>query len=133
VVPIPHREPFLFVSAGSDGEALFSRFEPSNPYIADGSADPIVPRTLVLESLAQGLAVVAHRSFESTQSGVLAMVRDAEFLGDIRCSDKVELRITHQRTFAKLWWYVVRALRHGEGEPTLVASAQVVVAHLGSA
>ena len=62
------------------------------------------------------------------------MVRDAEFLADVRCSEKIELRITHQRTFAKLWWYVVRAVRHqGEGEPTLVASAQIVVAHLGSA
>ncbi len=133
MVPIPHREPFLFVSAGADADALFSRFDPTNPYIADGTADPIVPRTLLLESLAQGLAVVAHRSFESTQSGVLAMVRDADFFADIRCSDKIELVIKHQRTFAKLWWYVVRAMRHGEGDPTLVASAQVVVAHLGSA
>jgi 3-hydroxymyristoyl/3-hydroxydecanoyl-(acyl carrier protein) dehydratase len=133
VVSIPHREPFLFVKGDGQGDrqgfVIDAAFDKANPYVADGSDDPIVPRPLVLEALAQALAVLAHRDFDATQSGVLAMLKEAEFVRDVRCSDRVELHVKHHRTFAKLWWYAVRAVTNGEP----VASAQIVVAHLGAA
>jgi 3-hydroxymyristoyl/3-hydroxydecanoyl-(acyl carrier protein) dehydratase len=123
----------LFVHGDGQGDTsgflIEARFDNSNPYIADGSDDPVVPRPIVLEALAQALAVLAHRSFDATQSGVLAMLKDAQFSDDVRCSDRVELHVKQQRHFAKLWWYAVRATRRDEQ----VASAQIVVAHLGAA
>ncbi|MCC6810546.1 MAG: hypothetical protein IT381_24160 [Deltaproteobacteria bacterium] len=137
MVSIPHREPFLFVPGAGQGDAhgyvVAARFSADNPYLADGTADPIVPRTFVLEALAQASAVLAHQSFEATQSGVLALLKDAEFFGDVRCSDMVTMQVKHHRTFAKLWWYAAKAVRRDNGGETVIATAQIVVAHLGAA
>lgn len=132
---IPHREPFLFVSGVGEGDSkgfvIPAHFDPKNPYIADGSDDPVVPRPLVIEALAQALGMLAQRDFTSTQSGVLAVIKDCEITHDVRCSDALELRIVHRRTYSNLWWYRVQALAKRAGDLMSVATAQIIVAHLG--
>jgi 3-hydroxymyristoyl/3-hydroxydecanoyl-(acyl carrier protein) dehydratase len=132
---IPHKPPFLFVTGVGEGDSkgfvIPATFDRKNPYIADGSDDPVVPRPLVLEALAQGIGMLAQRSFESTQNGVLAVIRDCEITADVRCSDRIELRVVHRRTYSNLWWYRVQGLKQKDGAFELVASAQIIVAHLG--
>jgi 3-hydroxyacyl-[acyl-carrier-protein] dehydratase len=133
---IPHRDPFLFVVQG-EGDArdengtpvVHARFDAKNPYVSDGSEDPVVPRMLVLEALAQAMAVVANRDYDKTQQGFLVMVRSVEFKGDVRCSDSLALSVKHTRTYANLVRYQTHACVGGR----VVCEAEIMAAHQGDA
>ncbi len=134
---IPHREPFLFVDNEAheeDGTAVVrARFSPDNPYIRDGGRDPVVPPLLVLEALAQAVAVAATRAYDKTQQGFLVMLRNVEFSADVRCSEPLRLRVRHTRTYSNLIRYETSAEVGAAHDARVVCQAEIMVAHAGDA
>lgn len=138
MIDIPHRAPFLFVKGNVQRETrpngrLCARvdadFPSDNPYVVgdDGAVD----RLIVLEALAQAMAACASLDYETTQLGVLAMVRSAEFLSDVLPAEPVALTVEHHRTFGKLIWYHASASVERAGAMVVCCRAEIVAAHLG--
>jgi predicted hotdog family 3-hydroxylacyl-ACP dehydratase len=128
---LPHRPPFLFVreivEADAHGLQIVADFPRDNPYVGDGP----VPRTLVVEALAQGMAAHARLSGKARdERGVLAMVKKVRFMASIDAGERVVVQVAFKRAFGKLLYYSCSAItagaaRHGT---QLVCEGDVVAA-----
>lgn len=130
---IPHRAPFLFVGeivrSGPPEVVVWARFDPKNPYVGQD----LVPRPLLVEAMAQAVGLHAADRLGPGQLGVLAMIRDVGFDGDVQGRDRVLLRATFQRTWGKVLWYRAVATRvEADGGERSVSSAEIVVAYSSS-
>lgn len=103
-LPIPHREPFLFVTeqeAVSDGEALF-RYE--LPRMGDTFALRMFPELLTVEAMAQASAAFHGLNQEpgEVEQGVLASVDRVRFHGRPNPGDALTIKIRKKKEFGAL-------------------------------
>jgi 3-hydroxymyristoyl/3-hydroxydecanoyl-(acyl carrier protein) dehydratase len=122
-----HRPPFLFVGDVRASEPpwleVWAHFPEDNPYVTGGA----VPRYIVVEALAQAVAVFAGREKGEALPGVLAMIRRVEFLRDVAPTERVFLRVKPLRWFGKLRQFSTSAFLAAHPENPVV-SADIIVA-----
>lgn len=107
---LPHQPPFLFVGEILESDAqrlqILADFPAHNPYVGSGS----VPRSLLVEALAQGMAAHAQVSGKARdERGVLAMVKKVKFFASVMPSERVVVHVAFKRAFGKLLYYTCAA------------------------
>lgn len=105
-LPIPHREPFLFLSRldATDGdEALFSYDLPRH---SDSFSLRMFPSLLMIEAMAQAAAafhgVQKQGDGEGPETGVLASVDKVRVSARPRPGDRLTIKVRHKKAFGPM-------------------------------
>jgi len=127
---IPHRPPFLLIDAvesvefGRQGVGVWTP-DASSEFIRDyRPGDNILPRTLLIEAMAQTAAFVAAggsvfnsgtepKSSAPPGVGYLVRLSDIVFSGDAKAGDTVSFIVEMSRSFGDLYKFTGRALVTG--------------------
>lgn len=128
-LPIPHREPFLFLSRleATDGEeALFSYDMPRQ---GDSFSLRMFPSLLMVEAMAQaaaafhGVQMSADRDDDAEETGVLASVDKVRISARPRPGDRLTIKVRRKKAFGPM------VLLEGEAwvSHRLACSAQIFV------
>ncbi len=131
-LPIPHREPFAFVTKV---EAVYSHeglFTYDMPKTGDSFSLRIFPELLSVEAMAQAAAAFHGLSTEvsgggSGERGLLASVDKVRFNGRARPGDQLRVKIRRKKVFGDL------VLLDGECwvHHRMVSQAELVVRRIG--
>jgi 3-hydroxymyristoyl/3-hydroxydecanoyl-(acyl carrier protein) dehydratase len=105
-LPIPHREPFLFVSTVSgttDREGLFLYEFPRR---GDSWSRKLMPGLLMVEAMAQAAAawhgLVHAKTADAPETGLLASIDRVRLSGRPRPGDRLTIKIRLKKTFGPM-------------------------------
>ncbi|HCP46818.1 MAG TPA: hypothetical protein DIU15_12300 [Deltaproteobacteria bacterium] len=103
-LPIPHREPFLFVTRQEVGTETEGLFRYDFPRSGDTFALRMFPELLTVEAMAQSAAAFHGLSQEAgeVEQGVLASVDRVRFHGRPRPGDPLTVKIRKKKAFGAL-------------------------------
>ncbi len=103
-LPIPHREPFLFLSEVHDRSAESALFSYEFPRQGDSFSLRMFPELLSVEAMAQ--AAAAFHGLDSdtgaSEHGLLASVDRVRFSGQARPGDRLTIKIRRKKVFGEL-------------------------------
>ena len=102
-LPIPHREPFLFLSEVHEVGAEAALFSYDFPRQGDSFSLRLFPELLRVEAMAQAAAAF-HGMAQSgePEEGLLASVDKVRFSGQARPGDRLTIKIRRKKVFGEL-------------------------------
>ncbi len=105
-LPIPHRDPFLFLSTVSGTDAAGGLFLYEVPREGDSWSRRLLPGLLMVEAMAQAAAAwhgIAHATDEgATETGLLASVDGVRVSGRPRPGDRLTIKIRAKKSFGPM-------------------------------
>ena len=105
-LPIPHREPFRFVSQVSGSDDAGGLFLYDIPRKGDSWALKLAPELLMVEAMAQASAawhgLQAGRSSGEPETGVLASVDGVRLSGRPRPGDRLTIKVRAKKKFGPM-------------------------------
>ncbi len=128
-LPIPHREPFLFVSEAHEVGAEAALFSYDFPRQGDSFSLRMFPELLSVEAMAQAAAAFHGLGQEGTEveHGLLASVDRVRFSGQARPGDRLTVKIRRKKVFGELVMLDGEVWVHHR----LIAQGEVVVRREG--
>lgn len=123
-LPIPHREPFRFVTCAQAVQADQGLFTYSVPRGGDSFALRLFPQLLCVEAMAQAAAAFhGMNSVGGAESGTLASVDKVKFVGAARPGDALVIKVFRKKVFGDLVMFDGEVWVHHR----MVAQAELVV------
>ena len=103
-LPIPHREPFLFLSEVHERSAEAGLFSYEFPRQGDSFSLRMFPELLSVEAMAQAAAAFHGLGQEAgaSEHGLLASVDRVRFSGQARPGDRLTIKIRRKKVFGEL-------------------------------
>ena len=123
-LPIPHREPFRFVTAAQTVHADQALFTHPIPRGGDTFALRMFPQLLCVEAMAQAAAAFHGLNADGEpEAGTLASVDKARFVGVARPGDTLIIKVFRRKVFGDLVQFDGEVWVHHR----MVAQAELVV------
>ena len=118
---IPHRYPFLLIDRVTELEpekhiVAIKNISVSDPILQGHFPDnPVFPGVLIIEAIAQTCAVLGHYSLkENFETILLTEVSNARFRKKIVPGDRVEFKVSIEKSRTPFYWFSGEAIVDGE-------------------